>query len=138
MLALWLCGYGYNTSEGIFSLSADARQLSRSNELKQLFLFHQSFLNYVSRDNDNTNLIHFELYDDNYIFNRKLTHKKNTLQKINVAISDIDVKFFDFASELHGKYDDERDALFLNGKTETSLDWAFQQEAIARQSNNQK
>ena len=37
----------------------------------------------------------------------------------------VEVKYFEGAPELHGRFDDDRDIVYLNGKSETSLDWAF-------------
>ena len=64
------------------------------------------------------------------LFDRELTHEQKTLQKMSDAVFGIDVKFFDGVPELHGRYDDDRDILYLNGKAETSLDWAFWHEAF--------
>ena len=64
------------------------------------------------------------------LFDRELTHEQKTLQKMSEEVFGIDVKYFDGTPELHGRYDDDRDILYLNGKTETSLDWAFWHEAF--------
>ncbi|MBO4780742.1 MAG: hypothetical protein J5497_08910 [Selenomonadaceae bacterium] len=64
------------------------------------------------------------------LFDRELTHEQKTLQKMSEEVFGIDVKYFDGAAELHGRYDDDRDLLYLNGKTETTLDWAFWHEVF--------
>ena len=64
------------------------------------------------------------------LFDRELTHEQKTLQKMSEEVFSIDVKYFDGTPELHGRYDDDRDIMYLNGKTETSLDWAFWHEAF--------
>lgn len=56
------------------------------------------------------------------LFDRELTHEQKTLQKMSEEVFGIEVKYFDGTPELHGRYDDDRDILYLNGKTETSLD----------------
>ena len=64
------------------------------------------------------------------LFDRELTHEQKTLQNMSEEVFGIDVKYFDGAPELHGRYDDDRDILYLNGRTETSLDWAFWHEVF--------
>ena len=64
------------------------------------------------------------------LFYRELTSEQTTLQKMSEEVFGIEVKYFDSAPELHGRYDDDRDILYLNGKTGTSLDWAFWHEAF--------
>ena len=64
------------------------------------------------------------------LFDRELTHEQKTLQKMSEEVFGIDVKYFEGALELHGRYDEDRDILYLNGKSETSLDWAFWHEAF--------
>lgn len=64
------------------------------------------------------------------LFDRELTDEQKTLQNMSEEVFGIDVKYFDGAPELHGRYDDDRDILYLNGRTETSLDWAFWHEVF--------
>ena len=42
----------------------------------------------------------------------------------------IDLKYFEGSPELHGRYDEDRDIMYLNDKAETSIDWAFWHEAF--------
>ena len=52
------------------------------------------------------------------------------MQKMSGDVFGVDVKYFEGAPELHGRFDDDRDIIYLNGKSETSLDWAFWHEAF--------
>ena len=64
------------------------------------------------------------------LFDRELTFEQTALQKMSKEVFGIDVKYFEGAPELHGRFDDDRDIVYLNGKSETSLDWAFWHEAF--------
>ena len=64
------------------------------------------------------------------LFERELTSEQKTLQKMSEEVFGVEVKYFEGAAELHGRFDDDRDIVYLNGKSETSLDWAFWHEAF--------
>ena len=64
------------------------------------------------------------------LFDKESTHEQKTLQKMSEEVFGIDVKYFDGTLGLHGRFDDDRNIVYLNGKTETSLDWAFWHEAF--------
>ena len=64
------------------------------------------------------------------LFDRELTFEQTALQKMSGDVFGIDVKYFEGAPELHGRFDDDCDIVYLNGKSETSLDWAFWHEAF--------
>ena len=64
------------------------------------------------------------------LFDRELTFEQKALQKMSSDVFGIEVKYFEGAAELHGRFDDDRDIIYLNGKSETSLDWAFWHEAF--------
>ena len=64
------------------------------------------------------------------LFDRELTFEQTALQKMSEEVFGVEVKYFEGAPELHGRFDDDRDIVYLNGKSETSLDWAFWHEAF--------
>lgn len=45
-------------------------------------------------------------------------------------VFDIEVKYFEGTPKLHGRYDSDKDIIYINGKAETSLDWTFWHEAF--------
>jgi len=64
------------------------------------------------------------------LFARELNSEQTSLQKMSEEVFGVEVKYFEGAPELHGRFDDDRDIVYLNGKSETSLDWAFWHEAF--------
>ena len=70
------------------------------------------------------------LKDSRLLFERELTPEQATLQKMSESVFGIDVKYFDGAPELHGRFDNDMDIMYLNSKAETSPDWTFWHEAF--------
>lgn len=64
------------------------------------------------------------------LFDRELNSEQKALQKMSEEVFGLGVKYFEGAPELHGRFDDDRDIVYLNGKSETSLDWAFWHESF--------
>ncbi len=64
------------------------------------------------------------------LFARELNSEQKALQKMSEEVFGVEVKYFEGATELHGRFDEDRDIVYLNGKSETSLDWAFWHEAF--------
>ena len=52
------------------------------------------------------------------------------MQKLSSEVFGIELKYFDGAPELHGRYDEDRDVMYVNVHSETSLDWTFWHEAF--------
>jgi hypothetical protein len=93
--------------------------------------------------------IRFKAHDENYelysastadirellknsrlLFDRELNFEQTAVQKMSEEVFGIEVKYFEGAPELHGRFDDDRDIIYLNGKAETSLEWAFWHETF--------
>ena len=70
------------------------------------------------------------LKDSRLLFDRELNYKQMALQKMSEEVFGVEVKYFEGASELHGRFDDDKNIIYLNGQSETSLDWAFWHEAF--------
>ncbi len=64
------------------------------------------------------------------LFDRELTAEQVALKKMSEEVFGIEVKYFEGVAELHGRYDADRDVMYLNGNAETSLDWTFWHEAF--------
>ena len=64
------------------------------------------------------------------LFDRELNSEQKALQKMSEEVFGVEVKYFEGAPELHGRFDDDRDIVYLNEKSETSLEWAFWHEAF--------
>ena len=60
----------------------------------------------------------------------ELTEEQSAIQKMSEEVFGICLKFFDSAPEIHGRYDEDSDIMYLNGKAETALDWTFWHEAL--------
>ena len=70
------------------------------------------------------------LRESRLLFERELNEQQLALQKMSEEVFDIDVKYFEGAAELHGRYDEDRDIMYVNSKAETSMDWTFWHEAF--------
>ena len=70
------------------------------------------------------------LKDSRLLFDRELNYKQTALQKMSEEVFGVEVKYFEGARELHGRFDDDRNIIYLNGQAETSLEWAFWHEAF--------
>ena len=70
------------------------------------------------------------LKESKLLFDRELTTKQKSMKKISEEVFGIELKYFEGSLELHGKYDEKLDVMYLNEKAETSLDWTFWHEAF--------
>ena len=70
------------------------------------------------------------LKESRLLFERELNLKESALQKMSEEVFEIEVKYFEGAPELHGRYDEDRDIMYINSKAETSIDWTFWHEAF--------
>ena len=61
---------------------------------------------------------------------QELNSTQKAWQKMSEEVFGIDLKYFEGAPELHGRYDDDNDTMYLNKASETSLDWTFWHEAF--------
>lgn len=64
------------------------------------------------------------------LFERELMTEQITIKKMSEEVFGIELKYFDGSPELHGRYDEDIDVMYLNGKAETSIDWTFWHEAF--------
>lgn len=64
------------------------------------------------------------------LFERELTNEQIAIQKMSEEVFGIELKYFEGSPELHGRYDEDRDIMYLNGKAETSIDWTFWHETF--------
>ena len=71
-----------------------------------------------------------KLKESKLLFPRELTTKQTAIQKMSEEVFGIELKYFEGSPELHGRYDEDRDIMYLNDKAETSIDWAFWHEAF--------
>ena len=56
---------------------------------------------------------------------QNLTPEQKTLQDMSREVFGTEMQFFDGAPELHGRYDEDTAAIYVNRDAETSLNWAF-------------
>lgn len=61
---------------------------------------------------------------------QELTTEQQILKKMSESVFGIEVKYFNGAPELHGRFDEDADIIYLNVKAETSIDWTFWHEAF--------
>ena len=71
-----------------------------------------------------------KLKESKLLFERELTTKQIAMKKMSEEVFGIELKYFEGSPELHGKYDEKLDVMYLNKKAETSLDWTFWHEAF--------
>ena len=64
------------------------------------------------------------------LFPREMTSKQTAIQKMSEEVFGIELKYFEGSPELHGRYDEDRDIMYLNDKAEISIDWTFWREAF--------
>lgn len=60
----------------------------------------------------------------------ELTLEQSALQKMSEEVFGIKLKYIEGVPEIHGRYDSDNDIMYINGKAETSLEWAFWHEAF--------
>ena len=70
------------------------------------------------------------LKESRLLFERELNNQQLAMQKMSEEVFDIEVKYFEGSAELHGRYDEDRDIMYVNSNAETSLDWTFWHEAF--------
>ena len=70
------------------------------------------------------------LKESRLLFERELNQQQLAIQKMSEEVFDIEVKYFEGSAELHGRYDEDRDTMYVNSKAETSLEWTFWHEAF--------
>lgn len=70
------------------------------------------------------------LRESELLLPRELTPEQQVLKKMSANVFGIEVKYFDGAPELHGRFDEDADIIYLNVKAETSVDWTFWHEAF--------
>ena len=61
---------------------------------------------------------------------KEVTTEQKSMQKMSAEVLGIELKYFEGASELHGRYDEDLDIMYVNGKSETSLEWTYWHEAF--------
>lgn len=61
---------------------------------------------------------------------KELTEEQSAIQKMSEEVFGIGLKFFNSEPEIHGRYDEDSDIMYLNGKAETALEWTFWHEAF--------
>ena len=71
-----------------------------------------------------------KLKESKLLFDRELTTKQTAIKKMSEEVFGIELKYFEGSPELHGKYDEKLDLMYLNENAETSLDWTFWHEAF--------
>ena len=68
--------------------------------------------------------------ESNLIPQDKLTEEQKFLQKFSEEVFGSEVKYFEGAEEIHGRYDYDTDIFYLNAKAEVSPDWIFYHESF--------
>jgi hypothetical protein len=71
-----------------------------------------------------------EMKESKLLFDRELNSVQKSLQKMSAEVLGIKIKYFEGSAKLHGRYDEDSDTMYVNGKAETSLDWTFWHEAF--------
>ena len=70
------------------------------------------------------------LRESELLLPQELTPEQQMLKKMSDNVFGIEVKYFAGAPELHGRFDEDADVMYLNVKAETSVDWTFWHEAF--------
>lgn len=70
------------------------------------------------------------LADAKEVSPEELTDEERSLQVFSREVLGIDLKFFQGAQELHGRYDKDGDIFYVNRNAEVSMDWVFWHEAF--------
>ena len=105
-------------------------------DIKEAFDFFFDSIRFKSHDENyelysaSTTEIRECMKNSRLLFDKELTFEQKALRKMSEEVFGIDVKYFEGAPELHGRFDADGNIVFLNGKSETSLDWAFWHEAF--------
>ena len=71
-----------------------------------------------------------EMKESRLLFEIELSSVQKSLQKMSEEVLGIEIRYFEGSPKLHGRYDEDSDIMYLNGKAETSLDWMFWHEAF--------
>lgn len=115
--------YPYPTATEIEDIKAAYEYLFDSIRFKS----HEENYELYSATTEN---IREKLKESKLLFPRELTLEQTAIQKMSEKVFGIELKYFEGSPELHGRYDEDRDVIYLNGKAETSLDWTFWHEAF--------
>lgn len=70
------------------------------------------------------------LKDAKILFPQELTVKQQAMQKMSEEVFGIKLRYLESSPELHGRYDEDDEVMYLNVKAATSLEWTFWHEAF--------
>ena len=115
--------YPYPTSEEIEDIKAAYDYLFDSIRFKA----HDKEYELYSSSDENIQRI---VKESKLILPKELTAEQRAMQKMSEEVFGIDLKYFEGSEELHGRYDEDLDKMYLNGKAETAMEWTFWHEAF--------
>ena len=91
------------------------------------FKFHEKNCEIYSASDENISEM---LKESKILHEKNLNSEQIALKKMSEEVFDIEVKYFEGSPKFHGRYDEDEKIIYLNGKSETSLDWTFWHEAF--------
>ena len=115
--------YPYPTDEEIEDIKAAYDYLFDSIRFKA----HDKEYELYSSSDEN---IQRMVKESKLILPKELTAEQRAMQKMSEEVFGIDLKYFEGSAELHGRYDEDLDKMYLNGKAETAMEWTFWHEAF--------
>ena len=70
------------------------------------------------------------LKESRLMIESELNGEQIALKKMSEEVFDIEIKYFEGSSKLHGRYDEDKNIIYINSNAETSLEWTFWHEAF--------
>ncbi len=77
------------------------------------------------------------LKESKLLLEKNLNSEQIALKKMSEEVFDIEVKYFEGSPKFHGRYDDDKNIIYINSDAETSLDWTFWHEAFHIMKNDE-
>lgn len=70
------------------------------------------------------------LKESKLLFESELNCEQIALKKMSEEVFDVEIKYFEGSPNLHGRYDEDENTVYINRDAETSLEWTFWHEAF--------
>ncbi|MBR6013454.1 MAG: hypothetical protein IK062_06695 [Selenomonadaceae bacterium] len=77
------------------------------------------------------------LKESKLLFERELNYEQIALKKMSEEVFAVEIKYFEGSPKLHGRYDEDKNIIYINGNAETSLEWTFWHEAFHIMKSNE-
>ena len=70
------------------------------------------------------------LKESKLMMESELNEEQGSLKKMSEEVFDIEIKYFEGSSKLHGRYDEDKNIVCIDNNAETSSEWTFWHKAF--------